>query len=111
MPCYVLLSSSNWPLLMIRACTISLKGSTLGGPYWRVRKSATGIYHGRFIEFLEEINKLSCWRRILGKTEPDSRQRDIELLVRFFAMRDRSAYKKPMKDFLSKYTQKEQECL
>ena len=64
------------------------------------------IYHGRFIEFLEEINKLSCWRKILGKTEPDSQQRDIELLVRFFAMRDISTYKKPMKEFLSRYTQK-----
>ena len=64
------------------------------------------IYRGPFIKFLEEINKLSCWRKILGKTEPDNRQRDIELLVRFFAMRDRSAYKKPMKDFLSRFTQK-----
>ena len=61
------------------------------------------IYHGRFVDFLAEINKLSNWRKILGKTELDSRQKDIELLVRFFAMRHRSAYKKPMKDFLSKF--------
>ena len=77
-----------------------------GGTLLASQEIRNCIYHGRFIEFLEKINKLPCWRRILGKTEPDSRQRDIELLVRFFAMRDRSAYKKPMKDFLSKYTQK-----
>ncbi len=77
-----------------------------GGTLLASQEIRNCIYHGRFIEFLEKINKLSCWRKILGKTEPDSRQRDIELLVRFFTMRDKSAYKKPMKDFLSRYTQK-----
>lgn len=77
-----------------------------GGTLLASQEIRNCIYRGRFIEFLEEINKLSCWRKILGKTEPDSRQRDIELLVRFFAMRDRSAYKKPMKDFLSRFTRK-----
>lgn len=77
-----------------------------GGTLLASQEIRNCIYRGRFIEFLEEINKLPCWRKILGKTEPDSRQRDIELLVRFFAMRDRSAYKTPMKDFLSRFTQK-----
>lgn len=77
-----------------------------GGTLLASQEIRNCIYRGRFIEFLEEINKLSCWRKILGKTEPDSRQRDIELLVRFFAMRDRAAYKKPMKDFLSRFTRK-----
>lgn len=40
------------------------------------------------------------------KEGTDSRKRDMELLVRFFAMRDRSGYQKPMKDFLSKFMQK-----
>ena len=77
-----------------------------GGTLLASQEIRNCIYRGRFIEFLEEINKLSCWRKILGKTEPDRRQKDIELLVRFFAMRDRSAYKKPMKEFLSRFTQK-----
>ncbi len=59
------------------------------------------IYHGEFVLFLEKINTLQIWRAILGKEEPDSRRKDIELLVRFFAMQTLDAYKKPMKDFLS----------
>nr|VFJ75750.1 MAG: Protein of unknown function DUF262 [Candidatus Kentron sp. FW] len=61
------------------------------------------VFHGNFIEFLEEINKDPAWKSILGKDVPDARRKDIELIVRFFAMRDINAYKKPMKDFLSKF--------
>ncbi len=61
------------------------------------------VYHGRLVEHLVKLNQLQEWRQILGKTAPDARKRDIELLVRFFAMRDLSSYQKPMKDFLSKF--------
>lgn len=68
------------------------------------------VYHGDFISFLSDINSLPKWRRILGKDSPDSRRKDIELLLRFFAMRDISAYKKPMKDFLSKFMRKNRDA-
>lgn len=61
------------------------------------------VYRGEFVGFLEEINKFGNWRSILGKQEPDSRRKDIELLVRFFAMQEVGDYKKPMKDFLSRF--------
>jgi hypothetical protein len=64
------------------------------------------VYHGRFATLLNQANAYPAWRRILGKDKPDTRRRDIELLVRFFAMRDISAYQKPMKDFLSKFMRK-----
>lgn len=64
------------------------------------------VYHGSFVELLNEINKNPSWRRILGKEQPDTHKKDIELIVRFFAMRDVSVYKKPMKDWLSKFMKK-----
>ncbi len=64
------------------------------------------VYHGSFIGFIDKMNNYSAWRNILGKKDVDSRRKDIELMVRFFAMRDFSAYKKPMKDFLSKFMKK-----
>jgi hypothetical protein len=64
------------------------------------------VYHGAFVEFLAKLNQLPDWRKILGKDLPDTRKKDVELLVRFFAMRDISAYQKPMKDFLSKFMKK-----
>jgi len=68
------------------------------------------VYHGPFIELLNDVNTNSCWRSILGKSTQDTRRKDIELLVRFFAMRDISAYKKPMKDFLSKFMKKNRDA-
>jgi hypothetical protein len=64
------------------------------------------VYHGSFIRFLDRINTDECWRKILGKNVPDTRKKDIELLIRFFAMRDISGYDKPMKDFLSRFMKK-----
>lgn len=68
------------------------------------------VYHGSFIVFLNQINGFPAWRQILGNNEPDSRRKDIELIVRFFGMRDVSAYKKPMKDFLSKFMKKNRDA-
>jgi len=68
------------------------------------------VYHGNFISFLNQANTLPAWRRILGKDVPDTHRKDIELLVRFFAMRDISAYRKPMKDFLSKFMKKNRDA-
>ncbi|MDO9530482.1 MAG: DUF262 domain-containing protein [Syntrophales bacterium] len=64
------------------------------------------VYNGSFVSFLDELNHYEKWRRILGKPDPDTRKRDIELLLRFFAMRNLEAYEKPLKDFLSKYMRK-----
>ena len=61
------------------------------------------LIHGSFVNFLKEINKEDLWRMILGKDQPDKRSKDIEILVRFFAMRDIDTYKKPMKEFLSQF--------
>ena len=64
------------------------------------------VYNGNFVDLLKDINGLPHWRAILGKEDPDSRGRDIELLLRFFAMRDISKYRKPMKEFLSRFMRK-----
>ena len=64
------------------------------------------IYHGEITSFLDDINKLSNWRKILGKPKQDARKRDVELALRFLAMRDYTAYKNPMKDYLSKFMRK-----
>lgn len=61
------------------------------------------VYRGNFSELLQGLNRLPDWRSIMGKETIDSRQRDIELILRFFALLDRTHYEKPMKDFLSKF--------
>ena len=64
------------------------------------------VYHGSLVEYLEELNDFPAWRDILGKPSHDTRKKDVELLIRFLAMRDLSGYQKPMKDFLSRFMRK-----
>ena len=64
------------------------------------------LYHGPFAEFLERANELSTWRQILGTPLPHNRKKDLELILRFLALQDTSAYTKPMKDFLSRFMKK-----
>ncbi len=61
------------------------------------------VYRGSFTELLQVLNTLPEWRRIVGRDAPDTRQKDVELILRFFALLDTASYKKPMKDFLSKF--------
>lgn len=74
-----------------------------GGTFLANQEIRNCVYHGKLAESLEKLNLNPNWRKILGKPLPDSRKKDIELMVRFFAMRDISGYEKPMKDFLSKF--------
>lgn len=75
-----------------------------GGTFLHNQEVRNAICAGPFNEMLHECNTYAPWRRILGKPRPDSRMRDIELILRFFALRHASdRYEKPMKDFMSKY--------
>jgi hypothetical protein len=62
------------------------------------------VYHGPFNDLICDLNSNSNWRKLFGKAAPDKRQRDVELILRFLALRSSAAeYEKPMKDFLSNF--------
>lgn len=62
------------------------------------------IYQGSFNDMLHELNMNSDWRAIFGNSKENKRQRDIELILRFFALHANiSKYKRPMVDFLSEF--------
>ena len=63
------------------------------------------IYHGNFNQLLNELNeRVPSWRAIVGKESPDARQRDVELILRILALsQEVQNYKKPMKDFLNSF--------
>lgn len=46
------------------------------------------IYQGAFNSLLFELNLLPAWRSLLGFAKPDSRMRDMEFILRFFALAD-----------------------
>jgi hypothetical protein len=50
------------------------------------------------------LNQNITWRSIFGTDNPDTRMRDIELIVRFLALwKDSDRYAKPMKGFLNSF--------
>lgn len=60
------------------------------------------VYHGSFNDYLAKANGNPDWREIFGK--PSARQKDRELLLRFFALFYKlDSYKRPMKLFLNEF--------
>lgn len=75
-----------------------------GGTSLNTQEIRNCVYSGKLSSLLYELNLYENWRKIIGNSKPDRRQRDIELILRYIALfhwRDR--YKKPMKDFLSSF--------
>lgn len=44
------------------------------------------IYQGSFNTFLLELNKNNYWRELFGSKEEDKRMRDVEFILRYFAL-------------------------
>jgi hypothetical protein len=75
-----------------------------GGTSLHPQEIRNCVCRGRFNNLLLTLNKSNTWREIIGKPVPDKRQRDVELILRFFALHyDLDNYEKPMKESLNKF--------
>lgn len=75
-----------------------------GGTHLVSQEIRNCVYRGPFNDLLGGLNTEASWRRVFGKSSEDKRQRDVELVLRFLALReDAMSYRKPMKDFLSTF--------
>lgn len=75
-----------------------------GGTVLNAQEIRNCIYSGSFNDFMLELNKYENWRKIFTSDADICRQRDVEIILRFFALHDNlENYKKPMKEFLSNY--------
>lgn len=62
------------------------------------------VYHGEFNNLLCDLNKYENWRKIFGSNVPHKRQKDVELILRFFAFYENGDnYERPIKDFMSNF--------
>lgn len=74
-----------------------------GGTPLRPQEIRNCVFHGEIVERLNKLNQLKAWRNIIGRPSPDKHQRDVEFILRVFAMSvDFKTYEKPMKEFLNK---------
>lgn len=62
------------------------------------------ICAGNFNEFLIDLNKNKEWQSFITSANDRKRQRDVELVLRFFALCENfKQYKRPMDEFLTLY--------
>jgi hypothetical protein len=72
-----------------------------GGTPLKPQEIRNCVSRGDIVTILRTLNKDSSWRKILGKTQFDKHQKDVELVLRLLALFDNAAnYEKPMKIFL-----------
>ena len=78
-----------------------------GGVNLRPQEIRTSMYHSRFYEMLYRINAEGAWRKILNRPNPDLHMKDIEILLRGFAMLvDSPSYAPSMVKFLNQFSRK-----
>lgn len=73
-----------------------------GGTPLKAQEIRNAVYRGTFNDLLKSLNRTPEWRTLLGKKAVDKHMRDVELLLRVFALTFyREKYDGKMKDFLS----------
>ncbi|MBI2529814.1 MAG: DUF262 domain-containing protein [Candidatus Diapherotrites archaeon] len=81
-----------------------------GGVVLKDQEIRNCIYRGHFNDLLKKLNEYKEWRDLIGRTIPDTRMRDVELILRFFALFfNLNNYSKPMKQFLNNFMKDKQE--
>lgn len=78
-----------------------------GGVNLKAQEIRVSLYHSKFYDLLYKINVNPKWRKLLGLQEPDLHMKDIEILLRGFAMMiEGSKYTPSMTRFLNGFSKK-----
>lgn len=76
-----------------------------GGQNLAPQEIRMSLFYSRFYEMLLRINKCIIWRNVLGQKNVDLHFKDVEFLVRGFAMLfSHSEYKATMTKFLNRFS-------
>jgi uncharacterized protein with ParB-like and HNH nuclease domain len=78
-----------------------------GGMNLRPQEIRTSLYKSKFYDVLYDINNDKRWRRLINHDQPDLHMKDIEILLRGFAMLlDGMNYRPSMVKFLNNFSEK-----
>ena len=76
-----------------------------GGVNLKPQEIRTSLYHSPFYDMLYELNLNPLWRKLTPSTVPDLHMKDVEILLRGFAMLEiGDKYKPSMSNFLNEYS-------
>ena len=80
-----------------------------GGVNLRPQEIRLSLYHSEFYDMLERINTETIWRKFIRNPEPDLHMKDIEVLLRMFAMLvDSDRYAPSLVRFLNRFSKESQ---
>ncbi|MFR9676956.1 DUF262 domain-containing protein [Streptomyces sp. TR02-1] len=75
-----------------------------GGVNLNQQEIRASLYHSKFFEGLFELNQKEKWRELLGSPHPDSRMKDMEVILRSLALREGTAgYAGSMTGFVNRF--------
>ncbi len=75
-----------------------------GGMNLTAQEIRISLYDSEFMKMVARSNTDERWRKLIGQQEPDLRRRDVEILLRGFAMLTRgAAYAPSMTRFLNQF--------
>jgi hypothetical protein len=78
-----------------------------GGVVLRAQEIRTSLYHSKFYNNLYSINMNKNWRTLLDQIQPDVHMKDVEILLRGFAMLiEFNGYTSSMTGFLNQFSKK-----
>jgi uncharacterized protein with ParB-like and HNH nuclease domain len=78
-----------------------------GGVNLEPQEIRTSMYHSKFYDMLYRLNNQPGWRKLLGSEEADLHMKDIEILLRGFAMLiDGEQYTPSMVRFLNQFSRR-----
>ncbi|MCG3169831.1 MAG: hypothetical protein CALGDGBN_01360 [Pseudomonadales bacterium] len=78
-----------------------------GGVNLKPQEIRTSMYHSNFYEMLYRANSAPRWRYLLGNKDPDIHMKDVEILLRGFALLiDGGNYSPSMVKFLNQFSRK-----
>ncbi len=78
-----------------------------GGINLKQQEIRTSIYHSKFYNMLYRLNLKEEWRELLGIEEPDLHMKDVEILLRGFALLTEGAkYNPSMSKFLNGFSKR-----
>lgn len=78
-----------------------------GGVNLKPQEIRTSMYHSNFYEMLYRSNSAPAWRSLLGNQDPDLHMKDVEVMLRGFALLiDGQNYAPSMVKFLNQFSRK-----
>ena len=76
-----------------------------GGVNLNPQEIRASMYHSEFYNMLNQINTIERWRELYGDNDPEKHFKDVEYLLRSFALLERNqSYQAPMVKFLNEYS-------